>query len=82
MLPFPIFVFPVMFTWGWIIVSSPISTLGPITEYAPILAEYSTKNNISLIVDKKSIVIGKTELDITKNILDLLNSKIKKIELK
>ncbi len=47
-----------------------------------ILAVYSTQNEISLIVEKKNIVIGKTELDITKNILDLLNDKIKKVELK
>ena len=46
-----------------------------------ILAEYSTKNKISLIMEKKNIVIGKTELDITKNILVLLNDKIKKVEL-
>jgi len=47
-----------------------------------ILSEYSTKNKISLIMEKKNIVIGKTELDITKNILVLLNTKIKKVELK
>ena len=47
-----------------------------------ILAEYSTKNEISLIMEKKNIVIGKTDLDITKNVLDLLNKKIKKVELK
>ena len=47
-----------------------------------ILAEYSTKNKISLIMEKKNVVIGKSELDITKNILDLLNTKIKKVELK
>ena len=47
-----------------------------------ILAEYSTKNKISLIIEKKNIVIGKTDLDITKNILSLLNTKIKKVELK
>ena len=47
-----------------------------------ILSEYSTKNKISLIIEKKNIVIGKTELDITKNILVLLNAKIKKVELK
>ena len=46
-----------------------------------ILSEYSTKNKISLIIEKKNIVIGKTELDITKNILVLLNAKIKKVEL-
>ena len=47
-----------------------------------ILAEYSAKNKISMIMEKKNIVIGKTELDITKNILELLNTKIKKVELK
>ena len=47
-----------------------------------ILAEYSTKNKISLVMEKKNIIIGKTELDITKNILVLLNAKIKKVELK
>ena len=47
-----------------------------------ILAEYSTKNQISLIMEKKNIVIGKTELDITKKVLELLNTKIKKVELK
>ena len=47
-----------------------------------ILAEYSTKNKISLIMEKKNVVIGKSELDITKNILELLNKKIKKVELK
>ena len=47
-----------------------------------ILAEYSNKNKISLIMEKKNIVIGKTDLDITNNILELLNDKIKKVELK
>jgi len=47
-----------------------------------ILTEYSNKKKISLIIEKKNIVIGKTELDITKNVLNLLNTKIKKVELK
>ena len=47
-----------------------------------ILAEYSAKNKISMVMEKKNIVIGKTELDITKNVLELLNEKIKKVELK
>ena len=46
------------------------------------LEPYSTKNQISLIIQKKNVVIGKSELDITKIILDLLNDKIKKVELK
>ena len=47
-----------------------------------ILAEYSAKNKVSLIIEKKNVIIGKTDLDITSNILKLLNEKIKKIELK
>ena len=35
-----------------------------------------------MVMEKKNIVIGKTELDITKNVLELLNAKIKKVELK
>ena len=50
-----------------------------IKELRPILAEYSDKNSIALIVAKKNVIIGKTELDITKDILILLNEKIKKI---
>tara|TARA_B100000579_G_scaffold433893_1_gene453561 strand:- start:438 stop:611 length:174 start_codon:yes stop_codon:yes gene_type:complete len=48
---------------------------------SPILTEYSKNNNISLIMDKKNIIIGKTELNITKEILILLDEKIKKIKL-
>ena len=47
----------------------------------PILVEYSDKNSISLIVDKKNIVLGKTELDITDKIINLLNEKVKEIKL-
>ena len=47
-----------------------------------ILAEYSVKNKVSLIIEKKNIIIGKTDLDITNNILKILNEKIKKVELK
>ena len=46
-----------------------------------ILAEYSTKNNILLIVDKKNIIIGKTLLDITDDILKIVDEKIEKISL-
>jgi len=50
-------------------------------ELQPILTEYSDSESISLIVDKKSIVIGKTELDITDKIIELLNAKIKTVNL-
>lgn len=44
-----------------------------------LLVEYSTKNSITLVVDKKYTIISKNEIDVTKTILDLLNNKIKKI---
>ena len=47
----------------------------------PVLTEFAKANNISLIMQKKNIIIGKVELDITEKILELVNSKIKKINL-
>ena len=46
-----------------------------------IISEYSEKNSISMIVEETSVVIGKSDLNITKDIMELLNKKIKKIEL-
>ena len=48
----------------------------------PILETYSTENSISLILKKENILIGKTDLDISKNILELFNKKIKTIKIK
>ena len=53
-----------------------------VTHITKILAEYSTKNEISLILNKESIVIGKKDIEITEKILELLNKKIKTIKLK
>ncbi len=47
-----------------------------------ILAEYSSKNEISLILNKEGIIIGKKDIDITEKILVLLNNKVKNIKLK
>jgi len=47
----------------------------------PILAEYASNNSISIIFQKKNIIIGKTELDITEDILKILNEKHKKISI-
>ena len=52
-----------------------------ITEINPILANYSNENSISLIIQKKNIIIGKKELDITDEVIKLLDKKIKKINL-
>ena len=47
-----------------------------------VLTEYSKDNSISLVIQKQGIIIGKTELDVTNDILKLLNKKITKLELK
>ena len=39
----------------------------------PILVEYSKKKSISLILQKKSLIIGKSELDITDEVLKEVN---------
>ena len=48
----------------------------------PILADYMEKNSISLIIRKKDIIIGRNNLNITSNIISLLDKKIVKIEVK
>jgi outer membrane protein len=48
---------------------------------SPILGEYSKEKNISIIFDKKYIIVGKTDLNITNEILELLDNKVKKISL-
>ena len=46
-----------------------------------ILAEYASKNSITFILKKSNIIIGKSELDITKEIMNTINKKIKTINL-
>ena len=52
-----------------------------ISKLTPILEEYSKKNSIRIIVQKKNIVMGKKEDDITKDILELINQKVKSIKI-
>jgi len=52
-----------------------------IKKLMPILADYSKENSISFILPKQSIIIGKTELDITRDIIEVLNKKVKSIKL-
>ena len=52
-----------------------------INKLTPILEDYAKKNSIRIIVQKKNIVMGKKEDDITKDILELVNQKVKNIKL-
>ena len=46
-----------------------------------ILGIYANKNSISLIIQKKNIVIGKSDMDITKQILEIFNKEVKEVKL-
>ncbi len=52
-----------------------------IKKLTPILEDYSKKKSIKIIVQKKHIVMGKKEDDITKDILELMNQKVKNIKI-
>ena len=43
----------------------------------PIIEKYASKNSISILLQKKNIVIGDTNLDITPKILELVNQTVK-----
>tara|TARA_B100000029_G_scaffold298785_1_gene291832 strand:- start:302 stop:814 length:513 start_codon:yes stop_codon:yes gene_type:complete len=45
----------------------------------PIITEFVEKNSISIVLPKKNIVVGKKDLDITEDIIILLNNKVKEI---
>ena len=47
----------------------------------PILADYSASNSISLVLQKKDVIIGRNDLNITEDIIKLLDKKIKKINI-
>ena len=51
--------------------------VGVVTE---ILAKYSAENEIQLVLRKESIILGKKTIDITSEILTLLDKEIKKIK--
>ena len=52
-------------------------TLTLLQKINPIISEYMEKNQITLIFDKKNIYIAKSDLDITKPVLDIINTKVK-----
>ena len=48
-----------------------------IIEYLnPIITEYVDTNSISLVIPKKNIIVGKKNLDITDEIIKILNNKV------
>ena len=47
----------------------------------PIVKTYMNDNNIRMVLDKKNLLLADENLDITKEIIKLLNNKLKTINL-
>ena len=47
----------------------------------PILVKFSQDNSISFILQKKSLIIGKTELEITDQIIKIVNKEVPKFKI-
>ncbi len=45
-----------------------------------LIANYASEKNISIIIRKEYMVMGKTELDISDDILKIINSKVKTLD--
>ena len=45
-----------------------------------ILAKYSSEKSISMIIQRKNIVIGKTDLDITDEVMKIFNKEVKSLK--
>ena len=48
----------------------------------PILIKFTDDNSISFILQKKDLVVGKSELDITDEILKIVNNEVKTFKIK
>ena len=48
----------------------------------PILVKFTNDNEISIIFQKKNLIIGKTELDITDEIIVIINNEINEFKIK
>ena len=48
----------------------------------PIIKDYMKDKNIKMVIDKKSLLLADESLNITKDIMTLLNDKLKSINLK
>ena len=46
----------------------------------PIITKYVDANSILIVIPKKNIIVGKKSLDITNQIIELLNNDIKKLD--
>ena len=48
----------------------------------PILIKFSNEKKISILLQKKDLIIGKTELDITEAVIKIINTEVKEFKIK
>ena len=48
----------------------------------PILVKFSDDKEIAIILQKKDLVVAKTQLDITEEVIKIINSKVKEFKIK
>ena len=48
----------------------------------PIIEKYMNDNSIYMLIDKKNVFIASKDYDITNNLIELINNKIKSIDIK
>ena len=54
---------------------------GPCKNLKPIMSNYMKEKKIRMVIDKKSMLLADEKLDITEDIMKILNNKIKSIKL-
>ena len=48
----------------------------------PLVRKYMEQNNIKLVIDKKTVLLGDSNLEITNQIIELLNKELKSLNIK
>ena len=48
----------------------------------PILIKFSNEKKISILLQKKDLIIGKSELDITEEVIKIINTEVKEFKIK
>ena len=47
----------------------------------PIIKKYMEDNNIRMVIDKKAVLLGDTKLEITSQIIEILNKELKSLKI-
>ena len=48
----------------------------------PIITKFTNQNDITIILQKKNLVVAKTQLDITDEVIKIVNSEVKEFKIK